>query len=266
MENKICGFIELNDELVKISTIEDLKTLVERLGNAFSELTEKDYNELCKHMHGNYATDDCNVYYSTDWKRLLFAPISSEEYIIKSGTTIIAKYAFNWNYYQINGLLYKNKYLHRKEINNLLIPDSVIAIGDEAFMDNGCLTNLLISKNLQYIGSKAFSECRKLSNMVLPNTLRYIGAEAFNGCYNAFKKLVIPESVKCIGSHAFRGCLLLEKAVFPSSIENIGSGIFDGCEKLSEILVPKGCAKRYKKQLPFYADKIIEMEEDINEE
>ena len=262
MKNNICGFIELNGELVKISTIEDLKSLVERLGNAFSELTEKDYNELCKHMQGCYATDDCNVYYSTDWKRLLFAPISSEEYIIKTGTTIIAKYAFNWHWYQINGLLYNNKYIHKKEINNLLIPDSVIAIGAEAFMDNGCLSNVIMSSNLQYIGTRAFSGCWKMSDFTIPSSLKYIESEAFDGCWNAFTELVIPESVKHIGSHAFRNCKRIEKVMFSSEIENIGSGIFDGCEKLAKIVVPKGSYKKFCDQLPFFVSIITENQDE----
>ena len=50
MENKICGFIELNGELVKISSVEDLKALAARLGSAFTELTTQDYETLCNKL------------------------------------------------------------------------------------------------------------------------------------------------------------------------------------------------------------------------
>ena len=43
MENVICGFIEVNGELVKISSVKDLKAIAARLGSAFTELTTRDY-------------------------------------------------------------------------------------------------------------------------------------------------------------------------------------------------------------------------------
>lgn len=61
MENIICGFIELNGELVKISSVEDLKALAARLGSAFTELTPLDYESLCAKMQGEYVADDCGV-------------------------------------------------------------------------------------------------------------------------------------------------------------------------------------------------------------
>ena len=116
MENKICGFIELNGELVKISSVEDLKALAARLGSAFTELTTQDYENLCKKLKGDFGADDCGVFYSKDGKKVLLAPITSNEYIIKSGTIAIASYAFNWHYYLYNGVLYTNKYSHEKNI------------------------------------------------------------------------------------------------------------------------------------------------------
>ena len=157
MENVICGFIELNGELVKISSVEDLKALAARLGSAFTELTTQDYENLCKKLKGDFGADDCGVFYSKDVKKVLLAPITSNEYIIKSGTIAIASYAFNWHYYLYNGVLYTNKYSHEKNIAKLLIPDSVIAIGSEAFSDNTAIENIIVSHKLEYIGQKAFS-------------------------------------------------------------------------------------------------------------
>lgn len=262
MDNVIYGFIELNGELVKVSSVDDLKAIAARLGSAFTELSAKDYEKLCCKMQGEYKKDDCGVFYSKDGKQILFAPITSDEYIIMTGTIAIASYAFNWHYYQSNGVLYKNRYTHQKNINKLLIPDSVIAIGSEVFSDNTAIENIIVSKKLEYIGQKAFSGCWKLVGFNLPSTVKYIETEAFDGCYNAFKMLTIPSSIKHIGSHAFRGCITLEKVVFSSLVDNIGSGIFESCDKLSEIIVPKGCAKHFCEQLPFYAQIITEVSED----
>lgn len=262
MENAICGFIELNGELVKISSVEDLKALAARLGSAFTELIPQDYENLCKKLKGDFGTDDCGVFYSKDGKKVLLAPITSNEYIIKSGTIAIASYAFNWHYYLYNGVLYTNKYSHEKNIAKLLIPDSVIAIGSEAFSDNIAIENIIVSHKLEYIGQKAFSGCRKMMDFNLPSTVKYIETEAFDGCWNAFKELTIPASVRHIGSHAFRDCLILEKVIFLGLIEKIGSGIFESCERLSSIVVPKGCLEKFREQLPFYSDIITEASEE----
>lgn len=262
MENVICGFIELNGELVKISSVEDLKALAARLGSAFTELTPQDYETLCNKLKGDFEADDCGVFYSKDRRKVLLAPITSNEYIIKSGTIAIASYAFNWHYYLYNGELYTNKYSHEKNIAKLLIPDSVIAIGSEAFSDNIAIKNIIVSHKLEYIGQRAFSGCKMMTGFNLPSTVKYIETEAFDGCYNAFKELTIPASIRHIGSHAFRNCLTLEKVIFLGPIENIGSGIFESCERLSSIVVPKGCLEKFREQLPFYSEIITEAAEE----
>lgn len=265
MENVICGFIELNGELVKISSVEDLKALAARLGSAFTELTTQDYENLCDKMRGEYKTDDCGVLYSKDGKKVFFAPITSNEYIIKSGTLAIANYAFNWHYYRSGGGLFTNRYIQEKKINQLLIPDSVIAIGGEAFSDNVAIENIIVSHKLEYIGQRAFSGCKMMKDFNLPSTVKYIETEAFDGCYNAFKELTIPASVRNIGSHAFRNCITLEKVIFGGTIEKIGSGIFESCERLSSIVVPKGCLEQFRGQLPFYSEIITEAAEEEKE-
>jgi hypothetical protein len=264
MENNICGFIELNGELVKISSVEDLKDLAARLGSAFTELSVKDYEKFCEKLNGDYELDDCGVFYSKDGKRLLFAPITSDEYLIKTGTIAISSYAFNWHSYQSGGTLYTNCNAHEKIINRVFIPSSVIAIGSKAFCDNTAIEKIIVSSNLEYIGNNAFSGCWKMSGFTIPSSIKYIESEAFDGCCNAFAELVFPESMKHIGSHAFRGCTQLEKVTFMSEIENIGSGIFDGCEKLVKIVVPQGASEKFRGQLPFYADIITENEDVLS--
>lgn len=263
MENIISGFIELNGELIKISSVEELKAFAARLGSAFTELTIQDYENLCEKMQGEFAADDCGVLYSKDGRKVFLAPITSNEYMIKSGTIAIASYAFNWHSYQYNGGVYtNNKYIYEKIVTKLLIPDSVIAIGGEAFGDNNAIENIIVSQKLEYIGQRAFHGCRKMKGLCLPPSVKYIETEAFDGCYNAFHELTIPASVKYIGSHAFRECLTLEKVIFSGPINKIGSGIFESCEKLSAIVVPKDCVAQFREQFPFYAEIITETSEE----
>ena len=163
----------------------------------------------------------------------------------------------NWHYYLYNGVLYTNKYSHEKNIAKLLIPDSVIAIGSEAFCDNTAIHDIIVSHKLEYIGQRAFSGCKYMKDFSLPTTVKHIETEAFDGCWNAFTELTIPASVRHIGSHAFKGCITLEKVIFSGPVDKIGSGIFESCNKLSEIVVPKDCIEQFREQLPFYSEKII---------
>ena len=229
----------------------------------FTELSIPDYEHLCDKMQGEYKADDCGVLYSKDGRRVFFAPIISNEYIIKSGVIAIANYAFNWHYFQSGGQLYTNGYNHEKNITKLLIPDSVIAIGSEAFSYNTAIKDIIVSHKLEYIGQRAFRGCWKMAGFSLPSTVKYIEAEAFDGCSNAFKELTIPASVRHIGSHAFRGCLTLEKVIFSGPVAKIGSGIFEACDKLSAIVVPKECVEEFREQLPFYSEIITEASEEV---
>ena len=122
--------------------------------------------------------DDCGVLYSKDGRKVFLAPITSNEYMIKSGVIAIANYAFNWHYNQYNGVLYTNKYTHEKNITKLLIPDTVIAIGSEAFSDNTAINEIIVSHKLEYIGQRAFSGCRYMMDFDLPSTVKYIETEA----------------------------------------------------------------------------------------
>lgn len=263
MKNVICGFIELNGELIKITSIEDIKALANRLGSAFTELTTQDYEALCDKIQGEYEADDCGVLYSKDGRRVLFAPVNSNEYIIKSGAIAIADYAFNWHYFQSSGKLYNDINTHKKNITKLLIPDSVIAIGNEAFRGNEAVEKIIISNKLEYVGQRAFSGCWKMTGVSFPSTVKYIETEAFDGCCSAFKELIIPASVRYIGSHAFRRCLTLEKVIFSGPINKIGSGIFESCNKLSAIVVPKEYVEQFREQLPFNTEIITEALEEV---
>ena len=196
MENRICGFVELNGELVKISSVEDLKSLAARLGSAFTELSVTDFEKLCEKLNGEYKKDDCGVFYSKDGKRLLLAPITSAEYLIKAGTVAISCYAFNWHCYQSGGTLYTNRYTHEKMINRVFIPGSVIAI-------------------LKYIESEAFDGCcNAFTELVFPESMKHIGSHAFRGC-TRLEKVTFMSEIEDIGSGVFDGCEKLAKIVVP---------------------------------------------------
>lgn len=95
--------------------------------------------------------------------------------------------------------------LQGRNIENVILPDSIRHISAEAFMDCTQLTTLRIPKKLKYIGKGAFKNCRSLQEIKLPETLIHIGSRAFLGC-SGLGSITIPPSVVQIGKDAFFGC------------------------------------------------------------
>ena len=112
---------------------------------------------------------------------------------------------------------------------NSVIPNdnSVTIIDDYAFSDNG-LTNIAIPDSIVSIGDYAFVNCGGLTNITIGSNVTNIGDYAFRDCYG-LTSIAIPDSVTRIGSYAFGGCYGLTSITIPSSITSIGGGAFSGC-------------------------------------
>lgn len=85
---------------------------------------------------------------------------------------------------------------------NYVIPNSVTAIGNEAFSGCNGLTAVTIPNSVTTIGNGAFSDCNRLTSVTIPNSVITIGNEAFSSCYG-LTSVTIPNSVNSIGDRAF---------------------------------------------------------------
>lgn len=75
---------------------------------------------------------------------------------------------------------------------NTIIPEDIIAIGDESFINCFGLKSITIPQNARTVGHKAFEGCRSLSEVILPSTLTFDKIEngAFGEC-NSLNTIVI---------------------------------------------------------------------------
>ena len=117
---------------------------------------------------------------------------------------------------------------------NTVIPETVTAIGDNAFSGSFMLTKLTIPNSVKTIGDYAFAECTSLSSINIPNSVTSIGDLAFSSC-SALTSLIIPNSVLRIGKAAFGGCQSLESIRLPKSVTAIDENEFFGCTMLKDI-------------------------------
>ena len=116
-------------------------------------------------------------------------------------------------------------FLNGEEVKDLVIPNSVKSIGDNAFRGLSDLTSVSIPSSLTSIGYKAFEGCSGLTSVHISDIaawcniefgdqpLCYAGHLFLNG--EEVKDLVIPNSVKSIGDNAFMYCLGLTSVTIP---------------------------------------------------
>ena len=143
---------------------------------------------------------------------------------------------------------------------NVIVPDGVICIAANAFINCKKLQTVTIPDSVTTIKNAALSYCTELSEVKLGKGVSEICSGTFRGC-KSLTSINIPEGVEKIGSLAFVKCYNLESVSFPSSLVQIGDFAFADCEKLYDIRMPNGVPQlqyynmfkdiKKKKNVPF---------------
>ena len=214
-------------------------------GDLSTEITEDELKEA--------FIDEWGVKYSKDGRKLLEAPKELRGgYSVKEGTRIICNKAFSTC----------------TSLTSIVIPNSVVSIGDGAF--SGCLLLEYISipKSVICLNGNPFSdwngklEClspnfiyaddvlfnkdkseivsfrnQNIESYIIPDSVISIGDGAFYSC-SSLSNIVIPNSVTDIGNSAFSFCRSLTNIVIPNSVTAIGDSAFSDCRSLTNIVIP----------------------------
>ena len=98
-------------------------------------------------------------------------------------------------------------------------------------------TEIVVPEGVEKIGNEAFKKCSSLQSISLPNSLTTIGEKAFCKCIS-LTELHIPDSVISIGDYAFWKCTGIVHVNVPRSVNTIGRGVFKDCESLVSIHIP----------------------------
>ncbi len=118
------------------------------------------------------------------------------------------------------GAIGKRAFYGVTNIEQIIIPDNINTIGDEAFMGSGIIGVTL--ENHAAIGNRTFRNCTRLTSVTFGATsgVYSIGAEAFYGC-DSLTSVSFPDSVQTIGYGAFANCKSLTSVDF-SAITGLG--------------------------------------------
>lgn len=148
-------------------------------------------------------------------------------------------------------------------INSVIIPDSVITIGTNAFAYCDNLANVtILGDNIVEIGPGAFgytefyndasnweNDVLYVSNYLidakfsLNGTCRIregtlvIACSAFSNC-DKLTNIIIPDSVENIGERAFCDCDNLTSVTIGNGVKRIGSYAFEDCTSLTNVTIP----------------------------
>ncbi len=121
----------------------------------------------------------------------------------------------------------------------LTIPNSVKIIGKEAFEYCGDLTELMIGNSVTNIGEGAFSNCGGLTSIVIPDSVVDLDPSAFRGC-GALSSVTIGNGVTDIGREAFEGLNNLKNVIIGNGVINIGTQAFYNCRNLASLTIGNG--------------------------
>ena len=118
--------------------------------------------------------------------------------------------------------------------------------------------NIVLPDRVTSIGDEAFKWCKSLQSINIPDSVTSIGKMAFVLC-KSLQSINIPGSVTSIGYGAFEGCKSLQSINIPGSVTYIRDRAFDCCESLKYIIIPLGTKQKFINMLgKEYATRLIE--------
>ena len=171
----------------KVITVSDEARLPRSDGNFSWQLTgEKNPYTLTIEGNGRMQGLTANGELRS-WNKLLHALGRQAHLELKGNITALDSHA-------LEGITYIKK--------GLVLPDSIVEIGDSVFYEKSIGGNLVLPKNLKKIGNSAFRNLSYKGDLSLPDGLESIGENAFRDLKET-NAITIPASVTHIGTGAF---------------------------------------------------------------
>ncbi|MBR7091609.1 MAG: leucine-rich repeat domain-containing protein [Clostridia bacterium] len=118
---------------------------------------------------------------------------------------------------------------------HVVVPEGVKHVGFGGrgmFMDREDISDVLLPNGVKSIEQNAFIGCTGLKSIVIPGSVYEIDCGVFIGC-TALTSVHIENGVTRIREYAFHGCTALTNIVIPNSVTEIEKYAFDDCPHLT---------------------------------
>ena len=119
-------------------------------------------------------------------------------------------------------------------VKEVVCPNSLREIGDDAFSSCHCLTNIKLNDGIVKIGKNSFYYCSSLELDKLPKNLEKLSSGAFSKCFS-IKSIELPENLTKVESDVFWNCSKLTSVKLGKNITEIGNSAFKDCVSLTNI-------------------------------
>lgn len=117
---------------------------------------------------------------------------------------------------------------------NIIIPNNVTTIGNNAFQNSYFNGTLHIGESVQSIGEYAFGGCKGVGDIIIPDNVVTLGKYAFSECSGFTGNLIIGNNVEIINERTFNECTGLSGTLkLGNSITSINEYAFYNCRSLT---------------------------------
>lgn len=185
--------------------------------------------EMDSWLESNPEYRQCNGYvvengivYTSDYNKLIKVPFGIE---LENNSLIIDERTTHIWISSCQGLT---------NVTEVIIPDSVTIINQDAFMSCSNLTNVVLPSALTTIGSAVFQGCNNLTSIEFPENDISFGQNILSD--TSVTEIRVPDAVTYIGPSAFNSIPTLVKIVFGSGVTEMSSNTFGSCPILKTII------------------------------
>lgn len=148
--------------------------------------------------------------------------------------------------YDSNPLYYsKNLFVKNTLSNNLIIPENISKIKDNAFYGFVGLKGITIPDSVTKIGKNSFYGCSSLEYIKTGNGIKNFDGFQFGlgNEYKELKEIIVGNSIESLEECMFYRCSQLKSIIIGNSINKVTRQSFDECTELEYITLPKNITR-----------------------